>query len=87
MCDKTLKVSLRHPLHDRVLALELPASLTFGELLKLLYKNGFIQPKPADYGFIINGRFCALNMALQSYVPPEADAVDIDINGMLTIMT
>jgi hypothetical protein len=56
-------------------------------LLKLLYKNGFIQPKPADYGFIINGRFCALNMALQSYVPPEADAVNIDINGMLTIMT
>jgi len=88
LCEEKFHVRLRHPIYDTVLELELPASMTFLELLRLLYKNGFIQNKTAGYGFIINRRLCALNKTLQSYVPlATKDVVKIEINGMLTIMT
>ncbi len=88
MSEKMFKVRLHHPLHDTVQELELPASITFLEILKLLYENGFIRKKAGDYGFIIDRRLCALNKSLQSYVPLEnMDVVDIEINGLLAIMT
>ncbi|MPL96548.1 hypothetical protein SDC9_42730 [bioreactor metagenome] len=88
MTDETIKVRFRHPLDGTALELVLPASATFGEVLKMLCRNGFIQEKPAGYGFIIDQHLCALNKSLISYVPPETkDVVDIEINGMLTIMT
>jgi ribosomal protein S8 len=88
MGGKMLHVRLHHPLYDTVLELTLPASTTFGEILKVLYQNGFIQKKAADYGFIVNRRLCALNKPLESYVPLQAaDTVEIEINGLLTIMT
>jgi hypothetical protein len=88
MNEKTLIVRFRHPLRDSVFELKLSADATFGEILSLLYKNGFIEKKTADYGFILNRRLCALNKSLASYVSPETtDAVDIEINGLLTIMS
>ena len=88
MPEGMLRVRLHHPLGSRALELELPRSMTFGELLKRLYRDGFIEPKPADYGFIVDQRICALNKSLASYIPPETkDVVDIDINGLLTIMS
>ncbi len=87
MTEKVFHVSFRHPVHDTVLALELPASATFREILKQLYETGFIRRKPADYKFIIGRRLCAMNKSLGSYVPPEADEVEVRISGLLTIIT
>jgi hypothetical protein len=88
MGEKVFKVRLRHPLNGSALELELPASLTFGELLKLLYDRKFIERKAADYAFIIDGRLCALNKSLSGYIPPEtADTVEIEVNGLLSIMS
>ncbi len=88
MCEKIYKVRFHHPLYDTVRELEIPASTTFLEILKMLYKDGFIPKKAGDYGFIIDGRLCALNKPLPSYVPLETrDVVDIEINGLLAIMT
>lgn len=88
MADEMIKVRFRHPLNGTVLELPLPASATFGEILKMLCHSGFIQEKPAGYGFIIDQHLCALNKCLKSYVPPETkNVVDIEINGLLTIMT
>lgn len=87
MTEKTFKVRLLHPLGGPALELELPASETFGGILKMLYQRGFIEKKAADYGFILNRRFCSLNKSLSSYIPPETkDTVDIEISGLLSIM-
>lgn len=88
MADETFRVRFHHPLNDTVLELTLPASATFGEILKMLYRDGFIQKKPADYGFLIDQHLCAMNKSLKSYVPLETkDVVDIEISGLLTIIT
>jgi hypothetical protein len=87
MSERIYRVRFRHPLDGGALETELPADMTFGEMLKMLYGRGYIKPKPADYAFIIGGHLCALNKAISSYVPPEfADVVDIEINGLLSIM-
>lgn len=87
MQEKMFKVKFIHLLYDTVLELALPASITFGEILAMLYKKGFIEKKAADYGFIINEKLCALNKPLKSYIPLyTVETVEIQINGMLTIM-
>lgn len=87
MKEKIFKVKFNHPLYDTALELTLPASATFGEILAMLYKKGFLEKKAADYGFIINETLCALNKPLKSYIPLDiAETVEIKINGMLTIM-
>jgi hypothetical protein len=86
MADRTVRVRFHHPLDGTVLELALPASATFGEILKLLYQNGFLEKKAADYGFIMGQRLCARNKSLKSYVPPETSAVDVEISGLLTIL-
>ena len=88
MSEKTFKIKLHHPLTEDVLEEQLLADLTFEQLLSRLYKTGFLERKTADYVFIIHGRTCAMNKTLASYIHPEtADAVDVEISGMLTIMT
>jgi len=87
MSNKTFSVWFHHPLDGELLRLELPAAMTFREILKILYRRGFIKPKPADYVFIIGGHICAMNKALSAYVPSEfEDDVDIEVNGKLSIM-
>jgi len=88
MNEKTFSVRFHHPLDGATLRMELPAVMTFQEILKLLYDRGYIKPKPADYAFILGGHLCALNKALSAYVPLEfEDDVDIEVNGMLSIMS
>jgi hypothetical protein len=88
MRNKMFQLRFRHPLYERILELELPAATTFGEILKILYTNKFLQKKPADYAFIIDQQLCALNKTLASYIPPETSGiVEVQINGLLTIMS
>jgi hypothetical protein len=88
MSERIYRVRFRHPLDGEPLEMELPASVTFREMLKMLYGRGFIKPKPADYAFIVGGRLCTLDKSLAGYVPPEAaGVVDIEINGLLSIMS
>jgi len=85
--DNMLKVRFHHPLNGAILNLDLPAATTFSEILKILYKNGFLQKKTADYSLIIGKHLCAMNKSICSYVTLDSDeAVDIEVNGMLTIM-
>jgi hypothetical protein len=87
MSEKTIGVRFHHPLDGEPLKMELPAAMTFREILKLLYGRGYIRPKPADYAFIIGGHICAMNKALSAYVPGEYEGdVDIEVNGKLSIM-
>ena len=88
MSDKFFKIEFHHPLNANTLEARLPGSTTFAEILNMLYKNNFLEKKMADYVFIINGRACALNKSLSSYILPEtSDVVDVGKNGMLTIMS
>ena len=88
MSEKVLKIRLRHPLHNTALELELPAATTFREIQNLLIKNGFLEKRTPDYAFILNRRICALNKSLASYISPDApESVEIQVNGLLTIMS
>jgi hypothetical protein len=88
MRDKTYRVRFRHPLDGEALEIELSAVMTFGEILKMLYSRGYIKPKTADYAFIIGGHLCALNKTLSDYVLPEfAGIVNVEVNGLLSIMS
>ena len=86
MSGEMIKARFRHPMNGAIMDMSLPASTTFGEMLKLLYGNGFLQKKPADYSFIINNRLCAINRTLSCYIPLDMEEVDIEVSGMLTIM-
>lgn len=88
MSKTTYSVRFHHPLDGTTLEMEIPASVPFKEIMKVLYDRGFIKPKPADYAFIIGGRLCTLNKALSSYIPLEkTGVVEIEINGLLSIMS
>ena len=87
MNKEIFNMRFHHPTDGRVLDIALPVSTTFSDVLRLLYNDGFLQKKSADYGFIIGDRLCAMNKRLSSYVPLDTpDIVDVGINGMLTIM-
>ena len=87
MKDHMVNVRFHHPLNGTVLNSELPIVTTFSEVLKILYKNGFLQKKTGDYSFLIGKHLCAINKSIGSYVMHDSDeTVDIEINGMLTIM-
>ncbi len=88
MSEKTFRIKIHHPLTEDILEEQFPEDLTFGQILARLYKTGFLERKTADYVFIVHGRACAMNKTLASYIRPgTADAVDVEVNGMLTIMT
>ncbi len=74
-----------HPFEDRTLTLELPETMTFRQVTKHLYADGFMAKKKADYQYIVNGHLCSLGAAIGSYAT-HGSRMEIQVHGLLTVL-
>lgn len=84
---KLQKCRFSHPLRDEIFEAEVPVSMSFRDIEKMLIEEGFIEDKKGGYQFIFENHMCTLAAALEEYIPEGIECMDIRVHGLLVVLT